>query len=83
MVLQAQSTTKDYIRDEGDSDKEINSWKYWIRQNVRLEEQSEKAMSCRREFMEWNTVETATKTNTDTRTELKGVGKLNWFMSKT
>ena len=29
--------------------------------------------------MEWTTVERAIKTETDTRTELKGVGKLGWF----
>ena len=33
--------------------------------------------------MEWNTVEGAMKTKTDTRTEWKRVGKLGWFMSKT
>ena len=33
--------------------------------------------------MEWNTVEKAIKTETGTRTEQKGVGKLRWFMSKT
>ena len=33
--------------------------------------------------MEWNTVEKAVKTETDRRTEWKGVGKLGWFMSKT
>ena len=32
--------------------------------------------------MEWNTVERAIKTETDTRTEYKRVGKLGWFMSK-
>ena len=35
------------------------------------------------EFMERNTVEKAIKTETDTRTEKKGVSKLSWFMSKT
>ena len=33
--------------------------------------------------MEWNTVERAIKTETDTRIEYKGVGKLGWFVSKT
>ena len=33
--------------------------------------------------MEWNSVERAIKTETDTRTEQKGVGKLGWFMSLT
>ena len=33
--------------------------------------------------MESNTVERAIKTETDTRTESKGVGKLGWFISKT
>ena len=32
------------------------------------------------EFMEWNTVERATKTEIDTRTEWKEMGKLGWFM---
>ena len=31
--------------------------------------------------MEWNTVETAIKTETDKRTEQKGVDKLGWFTS--
>ena len=31
--------------------------------------------------MEWNTVERAIKTETDIRTEQKGVGKLSWFMT--
>ena len=33
--------------------------------------------------MERKKVERTIKTETDTRTELKGVGKLDWFMSKT
>ena len=33
--------------------------------------------------MEWHTAERAIKTETDTRTEQKGVGKVGWFMSKT
>ena len=33
--------------------------------------------------MEWNTVERALKTEIDTKTENKEVGKLGWFMSKT
>ena len=33
--------------------------------------------------MKLNTVERTMKTETDTRTEQKGVGKLGWFMSKT
>ena len=33
--------------------------------------------------MERNTVERSLKTEIDTRTEQKGVGKLGWFMSKT
>ena len=32
-------------------------------------------------FMKLNTVERAIKTEADKRTELKGVGKLGWFMS--
>ena len=35
------------------------------------------------ELMESNTVERAIKTEIDTRTEQKGVGKLSWFMSLT
>ena len=31
--------------------------------------------------MEWNTVERAIKTEIDSRTEWKGMGKLGWFMS--
>ena len=34
------------------------------------------------EFMKWNTVERAIKTETDTRTEWKGVGKLGWSCQK-
>ena len=33
------------------------------------------------EFMEWNKVERAIKTETDTRTMWKGLGKLAWLMS--
>ena len=33
--------------------------------------------------MELNTVERAIETETDTRTEQRGMGKLGWFMSKT
>ena len=33
--------------------------------------------------MEWNTVERAIKTETDTRTEGKGVGKFGWFLCRT
>ena len=36
-----------------------------------------------RDSVKSNTVERAIKTETDTRTEEKGVGKLSWFMSKT
>ena len=45
---------------------------------IRPEEQSEKTESCR-ENVGRNTVERAIKTEIDT--ELKGVGKLSWFMS--
>ena len=47
------------------------------------EEQSEKALSG--EFMERNTVESAIKTETDTRTEFffkKGVDKLGWLCQR-
>ena len=33
--------------------------------------------------MEWATVERAIKIEADNITQLKGVGKLGWFMSKT
>ena len=33
--------------------------------------------------MAWNTVERVIMTETDTKTERKGVGKLAWFMSET
>ena len=46
------------------------------------EEQSEKTEFAE-EFMERNTVERAIKTEIDTRKELKVVGKLCRFMSKT
>ena len=36
---------------------------------IRPEEHSETAKSCREKFMEWNTVERAIKTETDRRTE--------------
>ena len=52
--------------------------------DMRPEEQSERAGSSRENL--WNelcTVERAIKTETDTRTEYKGVGKLSWFMLTT
>ena len=47
---------------------------------IRPEEQSEKTRESSGEFMKWNTVERAIKTEIDTRTEENGVGKLGWFM---
>ena len=45
---------------------------------IRPKEKSEKAESCRKNL--WNeTVERAIKTEIDTRTEEKGVGKLSWL----
>ena len=58
------------------------SWKDQVSE-IRPAEQSEKAEELPGEFMEWNTVEWAIKTETDTKTEWKGVGKFGWFMSKT
>ena len=47
---------------------------------IRPEEQSENG-ELSGEFMKWNTVETAIKTEIDPRTEYKRVGKLCWFIS--
>ena len=49
---------------------------------LRSEEQGEKKGWLSGGSMEWNTAERAIKTEIDTRTEWKGVGKLGWFMSK-
>ena len=54
-----------------------------LRQKKRPEEQSERTESCRENFWNKITVERAIKTETDTRTEGKGVAKLGWFMSQT
>ena len=48
---------------------------------IRPEEQSEKTESCRENLWNEITVERAIKREIDTRTELKGVGKLGWLMS--
>ena len=48
---------------------------------IRPEEQSEKAESCREILLD--TVERAIKTEINRRTEEKEVGELGWFMSKT
>ena len=51
---------------------------------MRLEEQSEKAESCRENL--WNEIQLKglkKRQKYDTRTEQKGVGKLGWFTSKT
>ena len=49
---------------------------------MRPEEQSEKAESCPENL--WNKIQLKgpLKTETDTRTELKGMGKLGWLMLK-
>ena len=64
-MLQAQSTTKDYIRAEGDFHKETCSWRTY-KAEIGQEEQSE-SWELSGEFMEWNTVERAIKTEIDTR----------------
>ena len=50
---------------------------------VRSEEQSEKTDSCRENLWNDKTDEKAIKTETERRTERKGVCKLGWFMCKT
>ena len=61
---------------------EIYSWKDQQGRNATARTEWESG-ELSGEFMEWNTVERATKTEKDTRTEYQGVGKLGWFMSKT
>ena len=46
-MLEAQSTTKDYIRAEGDFHEEIYIAERTNRVEIRLEKQSEKTESCR------------------------------------
>ena len=76
----AQSTTRDYIRAEGDFYKEIHSWKDQEgRDETRKREWENRELFG--EVMAWNTVERAKETEIDTRTEYTGVGKLSWFMS--
>ena len=59
--------------------REIYSWKdHQGRINTGRTEWESRELS--EEFMEWNTVERARKTEIDTRTEEKGAGKLGWFM---
>ena len=67
-MLQAQSTTKDYIRAEGDFHKEIQIVERTNRAEMRPEEQSEKAESCQENLWNELTVETAMQTEIDTRT---------------
>ena len=55
MVLQAQSITKDYIRAEGDFHKEIHVAERTNKADIRPEEQSEKAESCRENL--WNEIQ--------------------------
>ena len=55
MVLQAQSITKDYIRAEGDFLKEIYVAERTNKADIRPEEQSEKAESCRENL--WNEIQ--------------------------
>ena len=48
---------------------------------IRPEELSEKTESCRENSCDEITVERVIKTETDTRTELKGAGQLGWLTS--
>ena len=63
----AQSTTRDYIRVEADFYKEIYSWKDQKDRGETGTELENRELSG--EFMEWNAVERAIKTELDTRTE--------------
>ena len=64
----AQSTTRNYIRADGDFHEEIYSWKdYESRDKTGRTEWENEELS--EEFMQWNTVERAIKTKVDTRTE--------------
>ena len=47
MVFSAQSTTRDYVRAEGDFRKEIHIVERTNKAELRSEEQNEKAESCR------------------------------------
>ena len=80
LVFWAQSTTKDFIRAEGDFHKVIYNWKgqYGRDRTGRTEWENGELSG---ELMEWNKVERAIKTETDKSTEQKGVGKLGWFLS--
>ena len=55
MVLQAQSTTEDYIRAEGDFHEEIHIVQRTNKTDLRPEEQSEEAESCRENL--WNEIQ--------------------------
>ena len=67
-IFSARSTTKDFIRAEGDFHKKK---RYIVERTnkaeIRPEEQSAKVESCPENL--WNTIERAIKTETDTRTE--------------
>ena len=70
MVLYAQSTTKYYIRAEGDFHKEIYIVERTKKEEMRPEEQRESG-ELSGEFMERNTVERATKTKKQTQKQHK------------
>ena len=55
MVLLAQSTTQDYTRAEGDFCKDIYIVERTSKAEIRPEEQSEKAESCRENL--WNEIQ--------------------------
>ena len=81
MVLYAQSTTKDYIKAEGDFVKRYITERT-NKVEIRPEEQSEKAESCRENL--WNNVQLKGHKDRDgLKKQTKRVGKLGWFMSKT
>ena len=79
-MLSAQSTTNDYIRAEGDFYKEIYTYivERTSKAEIRPEEEWEGELLAK--FMEWNTVERAIKTETDTRTEQKSKLHQGWII---
>ena len=82
LVFWAKSTTSDHIRAERDFHKILYSWKDQQGRDKTGRTESENG-EFSEEFMEQNTLEKAKKTETDTRKEWKGAGKLGWFMSNT
>ena len=67
-MFYALSSTKDYIRAKGNFHKQICNWKDQLGRNKNGKPKWEKG-ELSRDFMEWNTVERAIKTETDTGTE--------------